>query len=219
MTDRDRLLDRVRKLLALAESPNIHEAALAASRAQTLIDAHRLQGLLDAEEDAPVTDGRSEPLESGRRLRKWKVVLAGALADLNGCLVYTDRAGKMKHIVLVGTDEDRAAVGALWDWLVKRIEWLSATHGSGQDRSWHDAFRIGAAQTIAARLRIGREAGRAKLESTALVVVTEGLARRQTRVSDYARDNLNLKPGRGIRVDPDAFRQGQQAGSTVALPK
>ena len=84
MADRDKLLDRVRKLLALTESPNVHEAALAAARAQALIDAHRLQGLLDAEEDAPVVDGRSAPLESGRRLRKWKVVLASALAGQLG---------------------------------------------------------------------------------------------------------------------------------------
>lgn len=219
MADRDKLLDRVRKLLALAESPNVHEAALAAARAQALIDAHRLQGLLDAEDDAPVTDGRSAPLESGRRLRKWKVVLASGLAEVNGCLAYTERVGKMKRIVLVGTEDDRAAVSMLWDWLVRRIEWLSATHGAGQDRRWHDAFRIGAAQTIAGRLRMSQQEGTARLESAALVVVSAGLARRQSRVSDFARDRLNLKPGRGIRVDPDAYRLGLQAGAEVPLPE
>ncbi len=219
MADRDKLLDRVRKLLALAESPNVHEAALAAARAQALIDAHRLQGLLDAEEDAPVVDGRSAPLESGRRLRKWKVVLASALAGLNGCLAYTDRVGKLKRIVLVGTEDDRAAVGVLWDWLVRRIEWLSATHGAGQDRRWHDAFRIGAAQTIAGRLQASQEAGTAALESAALVVVTAGLARRQARTADFAEKNLNLKPGRGVRVDPVGYRAGLRAGAEVPLPE
>jgi hypothetical protein len=209
----------VRKLLALAGSPNVHEAALAAARAQSLIDAHRLQGLLDAEADAPVTDGRDAPLESGRRLRKWKIVLACALADLNGCVAYTDTSGKLKHIMLVGTEADRAAVMALWEGLVRRIEWLSATHGAGQDRDWHDAFRIGAAQTITERLRQGQREDSRQLATTALVLVQQGLARRSERVSDFIRDNLRLKSGRGIRVDPEGYRQGKRAGALLTLPE
>ena len=213
------MLDRVRKLLALAGSPNVHEAALAAARAQALIDAHRLQHLLDAEHEDPVGDDRGHPLESGRRLRKWKSVLAQSLASLNGCIAYTERSGKQKHIVLVGTAADRAAVVALWEWLVRRIEWLSATHGAGRDRRWHQAFRIGAVATITERLRAGQHDAAATLESAALVQVREGLARRQQRVSEYAERNLNLKPGRGVRVDPDAYREGRAAGRAVVLPK
>lgn len=197
----------------------MHEAALAAARAQALIDAHRLQHLLDAERDEPVADGRAHPLESGRRLRKWKLVLAQSLADLNGCIAYTERRGKLKNIVLVGTQADRAAVVALWEWLVRRIEWLSATHGVGHDRTWHEAFRVGAVVTITERLRAGQQDTTAQLETTALVQVRAGLARRQQRVADFARRNLNLKNGRGVRVDPEAYRQGRAAGGVVVLPK
>ena len=108
---------------------------------------------------------------------------------------------------------------ALWDWLVRRIEWLSATHGAGQDRRWHEAFRIGAVQTIVARLRTDRQALTAALTTTALVAVNEGLARRQARAADFARENLNLKVGRSIRVDSVAYRQGQRAGGEVVLPE
>ncbi|MEL6346843.1 MAG: DUF2786 domain-containing protein, partial [Myxococcota bacterium] len=123
MTDTERLLDRVQKLLALARSPNVHEAALAAARAQELIDRHRLQALLD--EDAEIEDGQETPLEEGRRLRKWKSVLAQSLAQMNGCIAYTETCGRMKRLILVGASDDRAAVRALWDWLCPRIEWLS----------------------------------------------------------------------------------------------
>ena len=212
------MLDRVRKLLALAASPNVHEAALAAARAQQLIDTHRLQRLLDAEQESPVQDGRSHPLESSRRLRKWKTVLAQSLASLNGCIAYTAQAGRMKHIVLVGTVEDRAAVVALWEWLVRRIEWLSATNGAGQSKRWHEAFRIGAVQTITERLRDAQAASTQQLQTTALTVVSEGLARRQARVEAFARDNLNLKAGRSVRVDAAAYAQGRAAGGAVVLP-
>ena len=39
------IVDRVRKLLALAGSSNVHEAAAAAARAQELITRHRLESL------------------------------------------------------------------------------------------------------------------------------------------------------------------------------
>ena len=148
MTADPALLARVQKLLALASSPNVHEATSAAALAQTLIARHRLQAWLDAEQTAaadpdPITDARDTPLTTGKRLRKWKVVLAGALAGANNCVAYTLDRGKEEAIVLVGRGRDRDAVLALWTWLVTRIEWLSATHGAGQDRQWHEAFRIG----------------------------------------------------------------------------
>ena len=58
------LLDRVRTLLALASSPNVHEAASAAAMAQTLIERHRLQGWLDARNTPdcdPIEDGLDTP--------------------------------------------------------------------------------------------------------------------------------------------------------------
>ena len=38
----NKLIERIRKLLALAESPNEHEAALASERAQALLAEHKL---------------------------------------------------------------------------------------------------------------------------------------------------------------------------------
>jgi hypothetical protein len=60
------VLERVRKLLALASSPNIHEAASAAAKAQALIERHRLQSWLDAadaEAADPIEGGQDTPLE------------------------------------------------------------------------------------------------------------------------------------------------------------
>ena len=221
----ERLLERVRKLLALSTSPNVHEAALAAARAQELIVRHRLEGLLqasEAEDREPIEDAREAPLEVGRRLRKWKRVLAQQLAALNGCVAYTLEVGREEHLILVGTAADRAATEALWSWLCKRIEWLSATHadGQGQDRHWHEAFRIGAVVTITERLQQvqAETLQAAALEMTALAVVERGLADRAARVEQFSRERLRLKPGRGIRVDVDAYARGRAAGAAVPLP-
>ena len=222
MADTEKLLDRVRKLLALAESPNVHEAAAAAARAQAIIEEHRLQSILDREraEEAlqeGLDDGRDQPLEAARRIRKWKSFLAARLAELNGCVAYTAGARGDQKLLLAGHPDDRAAVLEIWSWLVHRIETLSATHGPGQDRRWHDAFRIGAAETVAAGMAASRAGARAKLGATALVRVEPALARRTEAVRAYARERLHLRQGRGLRVDADGYARGQVAGRDVEV--
>ncbi len=222
MTADPALLDRVRKLLALAASPNAHEAASAAALAQTLIERHRLQAWLDAAEgnDAdpdPIADARDAPLDTGRRIRKWKVVLAGALAAANGCVAYTLDRGKDMAIVLVGRGRDRAAVAELWSWLVTRIEWLSATHGAGRDRAWHEGFRIGCVSTIADRLAAVSAEVRSEFGEAALVRVDPAVRAHDEALARFVDDRLKLGKGRGIRVDAWAWAEGRTAAETLPL--
>lgn len=230
----DKLLDRVRKLLALAESPNVHEAAAAASKAQEIITRHKLEGLLEARREAEekLSDGRDEPLEIARKIRKWKLVLASGLAEANGCMAYTVSAGRREqHLCVAGHPDDQDAVAALWDWLVKRLEWLSATEGAGHDRDWHESFRIGAADTIVDRLKDVQRAQtiavaeeRDETETVApnagaLVQLDAALDARATAVAQYADEQLGLKKGRAITVRLDALDAGRVAGRDIDLPE
>jgi hypothetical protein len=210
-------LDKVRKLLALAGSSNVHEPAAAAARAQAIIERYRLEDLLEAEESAPAVPVEEEVLELSRRLRRWKTVLAAALADVNGCLVATREEGRERRIVLVGRAPDRAAVRSLWDWLVPQLEWLSATHGAGKDKRWHDDFRIGAAEVVGARLREAQQEGRGGVEPAALVRLEPALAARQVALERYARERMRTRPGRRLMVGVDAWRAGRAAGATLPL--
>jgi hypothetical protein len=220
MREHARQLDRVRKLLALAQSPNVHEAAAAAAAAQTLIEEYRLHGLLDQDaEEEVVTDGRGEPLEVARRLRRWKTLLAGGLARINGCTAYTVTLGKERHVLIAGRDEDREAIRALFSWLVQKIEWLSATHGKGQDRSWHNAFRVGACEVVVQRLGEAQNQARATLSTTAMSVVTPALERRREAVDAFVADRLKLKRGRRLRVDAAGYERGREEGSRLSLDR
>jgi hypothetical protein len=215
------VIDRLKKLLALAGSPNVHEAALAAARAQTLITRHRLEGVLEAEaaeaEADPVTDGSEAPLEAARKLRKWRVILATELARLNGCVAYTIDLEAEQQIRLAGRAEDRATVEVLWSWLVGRIQWASASAGAGRSRRWHEAFRIGAVDAVVERLRAGDEAARAEV-GEALVRLDAALAHRERAVERFVEAHLPLGPGRAVSVDARAYARGKEAGRTLPLP-
>jgi hypothetical protein len=219
----EKALDRARKLLALATSPDVHEAAAAAAQAQALITRHRLAEFLDAERAAdddpdPIADARAEPLDVARRQRPWKVALAGALADVNACLAYTLATEAGEALVLAGRARDRAAVATLWAWLLRRIEWLSATHGAGRPRRWHEAFRVGAVDAIAARLRAAEAAVRDESTGTALAVIDQAIEARRAALDRFAAEHLRLGRGRALRVDAAAWRRGQAAGEALPLP-
>lgn len=213
-------LAKVRKLLALATSPNPHEAALAAATAQTLIETHRLHAWIDAQRDVtadpdPIVDAREVPLEQGRRIRKWKIALAGALADANCCVAYVLGTGTNEAIVLVGRSRDRNVAAELWHWLVRRIEWLSATHGAGKSRQWHDAFRVGVVDAVAERLAQAGAEARTQLDATALVIVDPARAAHRDALDRFVAEHLGLGRGRGMRVDASAYRRGQGAAAAL----
>ena len=210
----ERLLARVRKLLALAGSPNVHEAALAAAQAQALIDRHHLAELLAEVEAEPITDGRASPLETARRPRRWRSILAAALAEANGCLAWQAEAGGQTSLYILGRERDRAVVAALFEGLAPRIEWLSATHAPGAGREVHDAFRIGAVEAIRDRLLQPRPAD----EAPGLVKVDLDRAARRAAVEAFARSHLRLGSGRALRLDGRAYAAGKAAGASLGLP-
>jgi hypothetical protein len=224
----EKALDRVRKLLALATSPNPHEAASAAAQAQALIDRHRLQAILDAEgslaHDAdPITDARDRPLETARKIRPWKALLAIALAEHNHCVAYTLETGDGQSLVLVGRSADRAAVETLWAWLVRRIEWLSATHGANKPKRWHDDFRVGVVDTIAERLNEApspvseglTDRGEDHRSETAIAIVDRAMDARREALSRFVESNLKLGPAKSLRVDARAWEKGRRSAEGV----
>lgn len=220
MTAPSEALARVRKLLALAGSPNPHEAALAAARAQELIERHRLQAWLDdatESADDPITTGIDEPLVVTRRVRTWKLVLADVLARANECVAYSFRDGDAAGIAIAGRASDRRIVETLWTWLVARIEWLSATAGADKPRRWHESFRIGVAQTVAERLRASVDAVARELDGTALVQVDPRRAAHRERLSAFVAERLPTRPGRSITVDTAAWRRGRRAGEALQV--
>jgi hypothetical protein len=214
----DEVLSRVQKLLSLATSPEVHEAAAAAAAAQSLIEKYRLEQYLRADGGIgpeAVEDGQAHPIEVARRPRKWRVLLVCLLAELNGGLGYTMERGGETHVCMVGRRPDRELVATLFAALARRVEWCSATAGPGRSRAWHDSFRIGAVEAIADSLRRRQGEETAALASDlALRIIPEREAARR-EVDTFAASRLGLSRGRGIRVLPAAFEAGKKAGGEL----
>ena len=87
------IIDKIRKLQALATSSNVHEAAAAAAMAQKLIERHKIEAhLLNDIEQKPATDqpiiDRVIHTFDGPIVTTWVLTLASGICAVNGVKAY-----------------------------------------------------------------------------------------------------------------------------------
>lgn len=165
-------LEKAAKLLRLATSSNPHEAALAASRAQEIMDRFKLSADAvngaggEIKTDEPIADFRHDPLERASKVDRWKSWLAMEIAKGNQCKVYL--AG---GLCLIGRPSDVQTVRYLFSWMAREIERLAARDCAGCGRTYWNNFRLGAVETVARRLR---ESAVKTVETVKAEAVAEG---------------------------------------------
>lgn len=215
------------KLLKLAQSDNPNEAALAAARAQDIMDRFKLSGLsADMDEggtpDEPIVN-ISEPIEP-KQGSTWIVRLIVALAQANQCRVY--KGGSASYVV--GRTSDAQTVRYLYGWLKAEVNRLAARDGRGYSAVWKNNFRLGAVDTIVRKLRESQEATKRAVVAEAanpgaIVLVKDALARLEERsksVDLWVEQNMRFGKARGHyggQSDYGAREAGRKAGEEINL--
>lgn len=128
----EKLLDRVRQLLAMAgDTSSPAEASIAAGRARKLMDQHQIS-LEDLKEANGF--GFKRAGKSYRFMPKWKDILCVAVALVNDCKVIMQSEWKVvnisysKHVVFQGYEADVACAVAMYEYLCDAIDRLCATY-------------------------------------------------------------------------------------------
>lgn len=126
MTKQENVIERVRKLLALSESPNENEAKAALQKAYDLLAKHKLQ-IQDVEgvnaKDINIIRKITD-ISFTRQKGYWKYCLIEAIAN-NYCVgIFTNyQKGKRKrNVVLMGAEEDLLLCLELYDFASKYVE-------------------------------------------------------------------------------------------------
>lgn len=100
-TDREKIIDKIKKCLALAKSSNEHEAAAALRQAQKLMQAHNISDL-----DMTAAEATEARAKAGaiQRPAGWESYLAGHVADAFGCkLLFTSTWARGGEWAFIGT--------------------------------------------------------------------------------------------------------------------
>jgi len=239
--EQDQIITKVKKLLRLATSDNVNEAAAAAARAQSIMDEHRIdQAMFDVSDDdgeptvadEKVVDDDADPVEVGRSIASWKGQLLMGVCAANACKCYRGYQALdgryVRNLCIIGRPSDVAMVKHLYAYLSHEIERLCQKGNNGYGRTWTNSFRLGAVSEVSRRLKLSAEeaqAGRRKAlegNTKALAVLDRALARIDQRADDvekWAKENMSLRSRSGSksRRDHGAYTAGREAGRNINL--
>lgn len=116
----EKLIDKVRKLLALSESDNENEAKLAMLKAQEIMVAHNI-----AHSDLKINESKdvNEEVFGEKTKKKWRYKLASIVAENFKCEVFYRGDGRRgNRVVFVGFQDDIDVTKVVYESAVNVIE-------------------------------------------------------------------------------------------------
>ena len=115
--ERDRIIERIRKLLRLSRSENPYEAALAAERVQRMLSEYNLtlEGIVDEETEK----ARQINRKTRKDLEEWAHILASRTASVFDCRYFHDPNTGETSFVGVGADPE--VCGWMYGYLYKTL--------------------------------------------------------------------------------------------------
>ncbi len=224
---REEAIEKVRKLLALSKSNNPHEAALAAQRAQEILEKYEIErAMLDLSE----TPEDKEQIEktfgdASQRMSAWKGMLADALCRVNACrcLIFTSGCTRSKRLEIIGKPSDAQKVFYLFQLLCADVDRLTKRDCVGMGKSYSNNYRHGMVKAITEKLHEARKQARGAMyaqaagNTTALVRIDQAIAKinqKDREVDLWIKDNLKVRNRStlGGTYNPDARSHGYSVG-------
>lgn len=192
--ERDRIIERIRKLLRLSQSANPHEAALAAERVQQMLSEYNLT--MDSIGcDAETASARRVDRKTRKALEKWAHALASRTAQVFDCKYYHSPDTGETSFVGVGADPE--VCGWMYSYLYKTLLCLASEHmrsrrlrSAKSKRAARNCFLFGAVDVISDRMFAQKKV--APVTSDALVPVKDALVR--AAMPDSLKIGAPIKP-------------------------
>lgn len=196
-----RMLDKLRKILERAKSPNEGEAGVAADMLRKFLEQHNLS-MADLEKKggklAPEIHKQGHDL--GKAAFKWKLDLAEAIARFYYCESLIERHTKM--VAFVGRPDNVEALTMLYGWIIEQIRRLSAeTRRAHFDETgehvdplrWQLSFGVGVVERLEVRLtemKARQEEDAAEEASTTAIALYD---QRQREISDWLEEQYGYR--------------------------
>lgn len=225
MSNVNPIIDRVKKLLALAASPNnAAEAANAARIANQLIDQYRIsEAELENNVDAVIEpfEDDLEPVYMTGKVQPWKERLVQVISKHYGCaywLSYSYPEGRrITSYRLCGKRNDLAIVKYMYAWLLLECQRLSDREAKGQGRIYVASYCMGFVIGIKDQLALSRSEVQKTATSTAMVLIDSRFEEASNALSDLHPELRMIKSKSASRYNGTAFSQGQDRGKAIHL--
>lgn len=220
MRDREKVLERIKKLLALSNSDNEHEAANAASQAQLLLSKYNL--CIDDISDVVKSDYevKEARVAEGKRLDKWFYKLFISVSRSFGCSPLVETSYRHKALIMVGTETDILSARLTLEYLYTTIERLTNRNALGNGRAFVNSYRQGLVTSIASRLSERTKENTKEAQKEATFVGTALVLRKDQALKDYMdKFAKTFKSGSSTLSDYSGYAQGLHDGESIGLDK
>ena len=213
------IIDKIKKLLALANSSNEHEAALAAAHAQRLLSEHNL-AMADVEAKQRPQSADKIETTVAKTLPKWVRNLSAGVCTAFDCqAIHHPAQGKMTFI---GVGADVQVASYTFAYLDRTVRKLCSSYMkyrvndglSNRNRElMRQSYYLGAVSTINSQLV--QQKVQTPITPGALVPIKEGLIKKA--MSELG--PIRTVRGRRSYINSHAYSQGQSDGKNVSIHK
>jgi hypothetical protein len=210
-TPNEKIIDLVRRCLALAKSANEHEAAAAAAKAQELLLKYNLN-MAEVERDTNA-EGIGRVDAKRANMFAWSDLLMGGIAKGNLCrIVLVGGIGRGDHgtFAIFGKREAIEVTQYMYAYLSAEIVRLTP---KGRGFSYANAWRLGAATTISLRLSAELDGFKAATTASTALVVTNDAA----LTAAVARSMGKTGKKKAYVRSNSGFRDGRAAGEKIGI--
>jgi hypothetical protein len=217
--DTSPVIEKIKKLLALTDSGNEHEAALAAAHVQRLLSAHNL-AMADITSTTPPDKADRVETDVARNLPKWLRHLSAGVGSAFDCQSIHHPAKGTMTFIGVGADAQVAAY--TFSYLDRTVRKLCAGYlkqhaGSavvGRQRELlRHSYYLGAVSTITHQLQDQKK--QTPVTPGALVPLKEELIK--SAMNDLG--PIRTMHSRRSYINASAYNQGQSDGREIAIRK
>jgi Protein of unknown function (DUF2786) len=223
----ENIIDRIKKLLAMAESPNEFEAQRASEKAQELLTLHNLT-LAHLNQPEGI---QSQDVLSFKRSIRWKESLLTAVAQFYDCLVVSQRyayqgTGKQAKIVsrLIGSPSNSTVALLMFEYFCRAIDRVYAEARHRNPNLASQSFRFGAVLQINRKLcdrkeQIQSKGFQSEGSPTSAIAIRDQSEAEQARVKAWV-EALTGEPleAKEVKRPIDrSVRAGFRAGQNIGI--
>lgn len=223
----EKMLEKVQKLLALAESSNENEALLAMNRVRELYAKHNLEQLSQKTD----SDIVHIILTTGsKRIESYEQQIVGILVGhffvqiLAGPLYDVPSGECHRALEIIGTRENAMMAEYVFHFLKQQVESLIKSAEKAQGKKFgrleKKSYRMGILRGFAEKLKSAEKSGRESAAKDNLIGRALVAFEKDQVLDDYVSHiypRIRRGFGRSYTIDTNAYSAGQSAGKSISL--
>lgn len=226
----DKIIERLKKLLALAgNNPSQEEAQAAMAKAQSVAIEHGIDlAMLGAHHVENQTEIFREDMEFGQRLPTVNTYVCGILTRFfNVRIITSGGRSSGRKLIFVGKQDDIHTAKYIYSWLADTM--VRCWHGYYQNTlgvqiGHKQSYLLGFYNGLANKLQFNKnsvESDRLKTDAdkNKYAIATVNLQRKIQDFIDNEFDNLRKAPTKNIRVNSESYSRGVNDGSNCNIAK